>query len=400
MPLPDDFRSLCSHQVVPDEHGLPIQLVREALTAARDDPGSNLGDHLACAFDFLVSVRFHNSLKPENWLWCPHCSLDIHSVLNACPACCLEERFVHVRGNKPGSGVIGPVTSSSLQDLIAALFAETSNGKKLVYTCREPADLLLADTARRAAFFCEVKSAPLFTAPCALPHQSDFNVVGNPLAHNHRLGIMRQFHKLDVSLFVPVRDNGFQLVPLGAGPGAPDWAEVGLLNALRSDPGLFPRISRAWRDLWILYQTKASADPRFWLTGGCGRPRNPGDGWPTDGKGRPQGSISDGKTSVGMDRTDDIKKSTFQVLKLGVEHRSALERSGWDVGIGLLGNLPAARHYDNYLSSYENVVWSRTEAETTPASWSNLFDAVASFTVSRIRSTFLTDLLDFGRSWL
>jgi len=394
MPLPSEFASLCALQVVPEEDGLPMQLVQDALKAAREEPGTKLGDHLACAFDFLVAVRFHNVLKPENWLWCPQCGLDIHPILNACPACSLEERFVHFHGNKPGSGVIGPVTSASLRDIIASLFQVRANGSKLVFACREPADLLLADVDRRAAFFCEVKAAPLFTPPCALPHQSDFSVE-RTLPHNHRVGIMRQFHTLDVSLFVPDRGTGFQLVPLASGPGSFGWAERGFIEALRSDPGLFPLVSRAWRDLWGLYRSKGNDDPRYWFTGGCGRPRNPGEGWPTDGKGRPQGSISDGKTSVGMDRTDDIKKSTFQVLKLGVEHRSALERSGWDVGIGLLGNLPAARHYEHYLSSYENVVWSRTEAGKTPPGWSNLFDAVASFTDSRIRSAFLADLLDF-----
>ena len=96
-----------------------------------------------------------------------------------------------------------------------------------------------------------------------------------------------------------------------------------------------------------------------------------------------------------MDRTDDIKKSTFQVLKLGVEHRQALEAGGWKIGIGLLGNLPAARHYSGYLASYEEIVWAKTPPGVKPETWSNLFDAVASFTDSNIRANFLTGLLSF-----
>ena len=96
-----------------------------------------------------------------------------------------------------------------------------------------------------------------------------------------------------------------------------------------------------------------------------------------------------------MDRTDDIKKSTFQVLKLGVEHRNPLETSGWKIGIGLLGNLPAARHYTDYLASYEEIVWAKTSPGEEPENWANLFDAVVSFTSSKIRADFLTGLLSF-----
>lgn len=206
---------------------------------------------------------------------------------------------------------------------------------------------------------------------------------------------MRRFHELKVAMFFPTPEGGFHVPLSGTSPGEKGWAEAGLENTLRKNPDVFAQIVREWSHLWELYQTKHSNDACFWFTGGCGRPSTPGEGWPTDAGGKPLGSISDCKTSVGMDRTDDIKKSTFQVLKLGVEHRHALEASGWKIGIGLLGNLPAARHYAGYLSSYEEIVWARTSPGAEPETWSNLFDAVASFTSSKIRADFLTGLLSF-----
>ena len=167
------------------------------------------------------------------------------------------------------------------------------------------------------------------------------------------------------------------------------------VSELLSNPQSLELIALAWTHLWNLYKTKDNGDSCFWFTGGCGRPRKPGEGWPTDAGGKPQGSISDGKTSVGMDRTDDIKKSTFQVLKLGVEHRQVLETSDWKIGIGLLGNLPAARHYTDYLASYEEIVWAKSPPGSKPQTWSNLFDAVASFPSSQIRAEFLNGLLFF-----
>lgn len=396
VPLPTPFISLCNSRVVTTGDSLADLLVDQALSAAQVTPGLSTGVALACAFDFLVSARFHNTVKPENWLWCPDCGRDFHPVLNACPACCLTNRFVNFAGNKPGSGTIGPVTSASLQDLLAALFRAKGEVHKEVHACREPADLALLDTVDRVAFFCEVKAAPLFTAPCSVVHATETFDVGTTLPLNHRKGTMRRFHQLKVELFIPTPEGPYYLPIAGTSPGEAKWAELGLAATLRSDATLFPKIAKAWGDLWELYKTKNTADPRIWFTGGwCGRPRKPGEGWPTDASGKPLGAISDGKTSVGMDRTDDIKKSTFQVLKLGVEHRAELETSGWQVGIGLLGNLPAARHYTEYLASYEDVAWAKTPVAEAPRQWSNLFDAIGSFTESRIRAQFLTGLLEF-----
>ncbi len=395
VPLPKPFESLCNSRVVPTGDALADLLVSQALSAASTSAGMSSGVALACAFDLLVAARFHNAIKPENWLWCPECERDFHPVLNACPGCSLSNRFIHFSGNKPGSGIIGPVTSASLQDLLASLFRSRGESHKEVYVCREPADLAILDTAAHAAFFCEVKAAPLFTAPCSVAHATETFAVNATLPLNHRQGTMRRFHQLAVSLLIPTAEGAYYLPISGTSPGERQWAELGLAATLRNDPTIFPKVAKAWSCLWNLYKTKNTADPRIWFTGGCGRPRNPGEGWPTDAAGKPLGAISDGKTSVGMDRTDDIKKSTFQVLKLGVEHRGHLESSSWKIGIGLLGNLPAARHYADYLAGYEEIAWSRTPANDAPRQWANLFDAVASFTESRFRAPFLSGLLIF-----
>lgn len=58
--------------------------------------------------------------------------------------------------------------------------------------------------------------------------------------------------------------------------------------------------------------------PTYWFTNSCGQPIPRPDTWPHRA-GTGYESVSDSKTSVGIDRTDDIKKGTYQILKLGAE---------------------------------------------------------------------------------
>ncbi|MBQ9394404.1 MAG: hypothetical protein IJU23_02665, partial [Proteobacteria bacterium] len=111
-------------------------------------------------------------------------------------------------------------------------------------------------------------------------------------------------------------------------------------------------------------------------------------------------SISDAKTSVGMDRTDDIKKAIYQVLKLGSEYKP----NDANVKTAIISNIHAVRHYDEYLLSVRDVIWAldKTRSVTrarqldpdTPIY--NLFDGVLSFTHSDIRDAWIASIFDFG----
>ncbi|MGV0005387.1 MAG: hypothetical protein ACNYPG_01955 [Candidatus Porifericomitaceae bacterium WSBS_2022_MAG_OTU9] len=65
----------------------------------------------------------------------------------------------------------------------------------------------------------------------------------------------------------------------------------------------------------------------------------------------PKETISDSKTSAGMDRTDDIKKGIYQVLKIGAKHASDL-----NIRTALISNLPAYRHGGEYVDQFFGYV--------------------------------------------
>jgi len=67
-------------------------------------------------------------------------------------------------------------------------------------------------------------------------------------------------------------------------------------------------------------------------------------------------SISDSKTSAGMDRTDDIKKGIYQSLKIGTQLKSNPEFK-----TALISNLPAYRHGKEYVVPFINMYWGLEE---------------------------------------
>ena len=101
-----------------------------------------------------------------------------------------------------------------------------------------------------------------------------------------------------------------------------------------------------------------------------------------------------------MDRTDDIKKAIYQVLKLGAEYKPENDR----IKTAIISNIHAVRHYDEYLQTVRDVIWavdrfsSGTKAGAldpeTPVY--NLFDGILSFTRSDIRDEWIKEIFSFG----
>ena len=74
------------------------------------------------------------------------------------------------------------------------------------------------------------------------------------------------------------------------------------------------------------------------------------DGWPKNE------SVSDSKTSAGMDRTDDIKKGIYQSLKIGTHVKDMPS-----VRTAIISNLPAYRHGQEYIEPFINMLWGLDE---------------------------------------
>ncbi len=380
---------------VPAQAGsLAAIVVEQARDLARQ--GVPLGPTLAAGFDMLVSAKYYDHVVPENWLWCQNAHLDIYPFLNACPVCALNNRFVHHEGNKPSSGTIGPATAEALREILVEYFQLGERHHLTVHQGTEPVDIAIIDSNVLQILVAEIKASPLFTPPLAIPHAVTGFASGEVMPLGHAKGTVRGMSNARPSLVIPDSDEGYWLWEIEQeGLGEVGWGERALAAAVSANPDNFRKYVACWQSLWNLYVSKDNSQPAFWLTGACGRPRNPGEGWPQNSAGRPKGSISDSKTSVGMDRTDDIKKSTFQVLNLGTKLRRELI-TPWSLRIGLMSNLHAGRHHEEYLKPYEDIMWGwEQEDGSAPSSLFRLFDGIISFSMSHTKDDWIKEVVDW-----
>lgn len=196
----------------------------------------------------------------------------------------------------------------------------------------------------------------------------------------------------------------YKLVSLGSSNNVEKnnpWAYSRIEQALSSDSTLFDAYLEFWLKAYEAYQTSNTPkDDVYWLTNACGQPSPRPTDWPKRNSGGGYESVSDGKTSVGMDRTDDIKKGIYQVLKVGAESKLQEKRSDFTVLTGLISNIHAVRHYEEYLTSLEDIIWARDESgharkagDLSPETEVyNLVDGIISFTKSHIRDNWLKQI--------
>jgi len=101
-----------------------------------------------------------------------------------------------------------------------------------------------------------------------------------------------------------------------------------------------------------------------------------------------------------MDRTDDLKKATYQILKIGAEGHPTTDYS---LKVAILSNIHAARHFDNYLAAFKDIVWTRDPtgqvklAKQLPPDTEiyNLFDGIITLTHLLARDDWIRNSFDF-----
>jgi hypothetical protein len=130
------------------------------------------------------------------------------------------------------------------------------------------------------------------------------------------------------------------------------WAFRGF-GALLAQTSFFDAYLAFWQHAFTSYAQRQSTASVYWFTNGCGQPIPRPPAWPQR-SGTGYESVSDGKTSVGMDRTDDIKKALYQVLKLGVDNKL---KSPYICKVGIISNIHAVRHFDEYLTDLKDIMW-------------------------------------------
>lgn len=373
------------------------------------------GKLLAAAFDLLVSVEYYKSMGHSGWVYCPFPEEEpfiYYPYTNVCPRCVLANDFRFHQANKPPSGSIGAMTSKLLGLFFEALFER--HGRKIeIHKGMEPVDTIFIDnsTNPHVYLFAEVKSAPLLTLPLAMKTEKltqEIDGTAKALLSHEKINIP-QLYQTPIGLFVPVKSSGTRtgwenkIYPLGAKTNEKDteWAYRGILSLLKTDNKFFATYASFWLAALEEYQSEAKTKlPIYWFTNGCGQPAPRPETWPKRSSGSGYESVSDGKTSVGMDRTDDIKKATYQVLKLGAEGKT---EKGKRYLVGIVSNIHAIRHFDEYLTNLKDIIWTKDESGiVTRASqldpnteFYNLFDGIISLTNTVARDIWIKENFDF-----
>jgi hypothetical protein len=325
---------------------------------------------------------------------------------NVCPSCALNNTFVFHKANKPQSGVIGAHASR----LLALFIQETlkrKNSAAQVFKGVEPVDIIFFDetTSPVTLMFAEIKAAPLFTLPLMVHSQqltieTETGIEDAP----HRETDNIQLFDGNIEIFLPFYDEQGQWAEKSYAIGSKserqdtNWAYRGLENLLNANSEFFENFVATWRKAFESYAQR-SQDTIYWFTNACGQPFPRPNDWPSR-KGSGYESVSDGKTSVGMDRTDDLKKATYQVLKIGAEGRPV---TNYSLKVGIVSNIQAVRHFDDYFASLKDIIWTRDStgkvklAKQLPpdAELYNLFDGIITLTQIIARDEWIETTFDF-----
>jgi hypothetical protein len=384
-----------------------VELLIEKCYAKAENDTANTGTLLASAFDILVSAEYYGNLSHSGWLYCPENvpRLFFHFT-NCCPRDVLSNKFFFNPSNKPSSGKIGTATSRLLLLFIQKIF-QRKNFSEIVMKGTEPVDAVIVNNKTKQVLFAEIKASPLVTLPISTEtqHLTKENANGEIVSAGHLSTVNSNLYGTPIDIFVPYSENGEwkeSYYRLGQRENENDnfWAYKGLIHLLNNNADFFNHYFNFWQEALKAYQPKSNENI-FWLTNACGTPSPIPQGWQKRRVGSGYESVSDSKTSVGMDRTDDIKKGIYQVLKLGAEGKPLV--SEWNYKVGIISNIHPARHFEEYLKSLQDIVWTNDETgranfvKDLPAEQKvfNLFDGIIALTKTYSRDEWIDKL--FGQ---
>lgn len=397
----------------PHEEALAAILISQAIENARLT-STSVGLSLAAAFDLVVAAEYYTKVANKGWLYCPENDypLLVYPYTNTCTRCILKGDFCFHQANKLPSGTIGKTTSRLLCIFIKYLF-KINNRELKIYNGSEPVDVIIHDEAESIVLLAEVKATPLTTLALAVPIevQTELGNEGEPVPCSHCATDNSFLTSSNLHIVLPtLQEEGwdYELISLGVkgSNSSLTWTYEQIGRVFTSDAQLFNRYFRFWVVAYSAYNKTARGrgtlpEPVYWLTNACGQPNPRPLNWPNRKSEKGYESVSDGKSSVGMDRTDDIKKGIYQVLKIAAAGKP--KHSNFTVKTALLSNIHAVRHYNEYLLDLQDIVWTLDEtgkakkaADLPPEKdIYNLFDGIITFTHSYVRDEWISRNFQF-----
>ncbi len=366
---------------------------------------------LAAAFDLVVAAEYYSRVAHVGWVYCPDPADSptiFYPYTNVCPRCVLRGKFVYHKANKPRSGTIGAQAARLLLIFLQELLARKRSGVRVLKGA-EPVDAVFVDRSVTppAVMFAEIKAAPLVTLPLAAGSQPlTVETERGARPSDHRETDFSQLFGASMDLLLPVYNPEIQswlgrkyILGEKRDEQDTDWAFRALRDLIERDPSFLEAYFRFWEAALHDYGER-SRSAIYWLTNACGHPRPRPDDWPRRRTGKGFESVSDSKTSAGMDRTDDLKKATYQALKLGADGKPSRT---FAYKVGIISNIHAVRHFEEYLASLKDIIWTRDETgEVTRAGelppetkLFNLFDGIIALTEIIARDSWVRSTFDF-----
>lgn len=385
-----------------DENQLSKILIQKCYDHSKNH-GVDAGILLASAFDLLVSAEYYGFISHNGWLYCPSDTPRVYfHYTNCCPKHVLDNQFHFHPSNKPTSGKIGTATAKLLLLFINDIF-KFNNLKERVFKGPEPVDAFILNDETDKVLFAEIKASPLLTLSLAVNSERLTREDEGEVKNEDHISIVNShLYSSEINILIPKKLNGSWVdgyYPLGKKENDKDflWAFRGLKNLIESDDSFLTDYFNYWIASLNSYHPKQK-DRIFWLINACGTPSPIPKGWKKRRNGGGFESVSDSKTSVGMDRTDDIKKGIYQVLKLGAAGKPTTKK--WDYKVGIISNIHPARHFESYLSALKDVIWTNDttggakQVSDLPQDQKvyNLFDGIVALTSTYSRDSWIDEL--------
>lgn len=263
--------------------------------------------------------------------------------INLCSPCYTTGIWQYQKAAKPESGALGKLSSEIILKFVehfSANFVSVS-----VIGGSDYADAVIQHISG-LKILAEVKSAPLVTYPLLINAKE-----ANAVAHHQKLVMTSsQLRVCETALYL----HDGKVIPLGKA-GSENWPFKGFVDFVLDDSKQsdMAKHLHTWMMARDTYKDKNRQNKYYYLTNACGSPpaeAKKNHGWPQ------KEVISDGKTSAGMDRTDDIKKGIYQTLKIGVKHKQHVEYR-----TAIISNLPAYRHGVDYVEPLVPMLWGFEE---------------------------------------
>jgi len=306
----------------------------------------------ACLFDLLVSAKYAERLvSDDGWTYCAGHDINegpslYFPYMKTCPRCSVSKGIKpKIDSNKPTSGSIGDISENSNYQIFRHILSHISPDVKMGKDKRTRSDVDVVIYNNDRLILGETKSSPLVLYPLEIQLGRQLTEVkeGESVGKTDHTPATKDVMDNDIYMFIPHRA---ERIPLGDASGD-DWPYEGI-NEYIDEPSNIRFLIDAWNELYDVYKSNPRGDEdlkRYIL---CGNGSSLDDA---------STSIDDSKNKPGMDRTDDIKKGTYQSLKYGTYFKEKSENR--KISAVIATNMFPLRTYKRYLAEMVRVVWTK-----------------------------------------